>query len=265
MSDELDDLIQRVLDGEATPAERERFAARLAADPGLRRRHGELASAFRAVATATLAEPPAGLRDDILRTVRAAPEAKMSSAATPGSARARVDAVRRWPRLVLPAGAIALALAVLWVSGRLPGVDGARERVAGTMSGRGTDTPLSLGSGASAVLVSGHLEGTGFTLRVRAGSVPAHVEVAAATPGTLLGGTPVAAATGGPRFATDVPAGGERIVHGLAPGGGVVLFVTARFPGGETTTRPLRLGGPSSRVPPAELPPEPTSAPPKGH
>lgn len=73
MTDEiLDDLIQRVLDGEGTPEETRRLEARLASDPVVRERHAELKTLFDALAAVELEPAPTGMHESIMSAVRVA-------------------------------------------------------------------------------------------------------------------------------------------------------------------------------------------------
>jgi hypothetical protein len=77
----------------------------LARDPALRERADELEAAFAALADATSVDPPPGLREDILRTVRSEPHRRGAISPAP----------RPWLRLALPLAAAACGLAVVAV------------------------------------------------------------------------------------------------------------------------------------------------------
>ena len=69
MTGSIDDRIQHVLDGAASPEERAQLDALLAADPEARRRYDELRSLFDALTGAPAEDAPAGLHDDVMRSL----------------------------------------------------------------------------------------------------------------------------------------------------------------------------------------------------
>jgi hypothetical protein len=239
VNDTTDDLIQRALEGDITAGERASLEARLASDAAARGRYDELSRAFEALGAARLEEPPAGLRDEVMRAVRGAAPAWAPASARAGRAEpvARpVVAARRpsftWLRIALPVAAGAVAAFVLF--GGLPGGPGqqpAGDGVSGTMSGVRPATGLTVGSGASAVTVHWSPTGTGFQVRLQAGDAPVHVVLETPTAGTLLSlapGTP----TPSPRVEATLPAHAFVVAEGTASTREATLRVSVTLPDG---------------------------------
>ena len=70
MSDRLEELLQRELDGENAPDESKELRQRLADDPDARARHERLLGVARALDEVGQVEPPAGLLASVMRAVR---------------------------------------------------------------------------------------------------------------------------------------------------------------------------------------------------
>jgi hypothetical protein len=119
------DLLQRVLDGEATPEEHASLESRMTADPALRERFDSMASLFLALDDEVLEPAPVGLRDDVLNALPAAPRREP---------RSMIRAP--WSRLLLPLASAAAALALIVAAMRMvPSPLAPDGRTAGTMSG----------------------------------------------------------------------------------------------------------------------------------
>lgn len=171
MTDEIvDDLIQRVLDGEGTPEEARRLQARLASDPEVRERHAELKQVFDSLASVRVEEAPAGLHASIMRAVRTS-----ATAALPAPA---VRAPRRpldLARLLLPVAAGFIAGALGWAAlGGSLGPAAPPAIVGGTMADLSQPTPLlSLGQTESGVTISAARADKGATLlELQSGAKP---------------------------------------------------------------------------------------------
>ena len=240
MSDRFDELSQRVLEGEATPGERERLATLVARDSGLRGRHEELERAFGLLAEARPEEPPAGIPEAVLREIAA-----RERAGRPGSVAAR----RRlrptlgpgWLRLVLPAAAALVAVALLWsVRGRSPWGDSA-EQVTGTMTRVSPAAILRLGDGARRTTVRAEATSDGFLLRIVTGSEPVQVSLRSEDPGVRLAGSRAALAGGGPAWQRELPEYSSGIVHGVALGAAISVQVQVRFRDGRASSGVLRI------------------------
>ena len=121
------DLLQRVLDDDATPEEQASLEARMTADPALRARFDSMSSLFLALDDEVLQPAPASLRDDVLNALPAAQRREMRSANR---------AQWSWSRLVLPLASAAAALALIVTAMRMvPSPLAPDGRTAGTMSG----------------------------------------------------------------------------------------------------------------------------------
>lgn len=243
MNDTTDDLVQRALEGDLTPAERASLEARLASDPVTRGRYDELSRAFEALGAARLAEPPAGLRDEVMRAVRGAAPAWAPASARAGRAEPAprpVVAPRRpaftWLRIALPVAAGAVAAVVLF--GGLPGGPGqqpAGDGVSGTMSGVRSTNGLTVGSGPSTVTVRWNPTDTGFQIRLQAGDAPVHVVLETATAGTLLSLAP-GAPTPSPRVEATLPAHALVVAEGTASSSEATVRVSVTLPDGRLAT-----------------------------
>ncbi len=177
MTDEiLDDLIQRVLDGEGTPEEARRLEARLAADPVVRARHAELKLVFDALGSIELESPPAGLHASIMTAVRST--APAMSPTTPVVAPRAPRRPLQFARLLLPVAAGFIAGALGWAAlggslgpaGRPADLSGAMGDVAGPMQ------LLSLGVIDQGITVSaGRAEKGATILELHAADQPVQV------------------------------------------------------------------------------------------
>ncbi len=127
-------LIQEVLDGTASDAERTRLQDLLARDPAVRERHAELESLFRALSSVPSAEAPAGLEPAVMRAVAAEARAHPPRSGWLEAVRA---ALTRRPGVSLAYGFVAGALVGATVLGVMTGGLSPRVRaqlpVAGTM------------------------------------------------------------------------------------------------------------------------------------
>lgn len=121
------DLLQRVLDNDATPEEQASLEARMIADPALRARFDSMSSLFLALDDEVMEPAPASLRDDVLNALPAAPRHDVRFANR---------AQWSWSRLVLPLASAAAALALIVTAMRMvPSPLAPDGRTAGTMSG----------------------------------------------------------------------------------------------------------------------------------
>lgn len=241
MTEPLDELIQRVLDGDATPTEKLRLEQRLASDAHARNRYDELARVFEALSATRLEEAPAGLRDDVLRSVREAALAR-----TPGTARTGVPAPRAarpafsWFRLALPIAAGAVAVAVLFVNlggpRRIAG-----DQVSGTLAPPAAPADLVLGTGPDAVAIRPAVVATGAELRIVAGAVPVTLHLEGADGAVQLATDPAAPAAG-----LDLPlaASATATVHVLAPAPGARVLVRITYPDGRVLSGHVPVGSP---------------------
>ena len=132
---EIDRLLQEMLDGGATPDEVKRVESLLAASPDGRERRRELEQLFLTLNRTPLADPPADLRESVLRRIRALPAP--ASADTGWFAAARAAVVRR-PALGIAfpfAAGVAIGVLALsaWTGHLGPGAPGTSLPVTGTM------------------------------------------------------------------------------------------------------------------------------------
>lgn len=253
-----EELIQRVLAGEATTAERNRLEARMVADPELQRRYDELAGAFRALGTARQVEPPHGLTDTIMSEVRRSPLPGHSGVS--GAARSRGRSMAPafpWMRLVLPGLASVVAVAAL--SWALLGRPWSRSGsdVAGALVAGGTSAPVSIGSGAAAVSASWEVTEKGFFVRFQGGDELAMLDCVSELPNVRLALTSADALTGSSRLSARLEPRSVLLVHGVAAGPEAAITATVSFPDGRRAVRTLRLSG----LVPWEFPSPSTSAP----
>jgi len=175
----LDDLIQHVLDGTASAADRVRLESRIAADPSARERHAEMSRVFRALGDVRLEDPPAGLNQSIMHAVR------NSANASSRAGRSRLPLAR----LFFPAAAgfaagllcfAALTTTPAWRAGHAP--------TSGTIGGAREALPLlSLGSAGADISVSAEPGDAGATvLELRSASEPLFLSVSAAARAVTL-------------------------------------------------------------------------------
>lgn len=250
MSETLDDLIQRALEGDASATERARLEARMASDPSARGRWDELSRTFEALRAARPVEPPAGMRDEVLSTIRGA-----APAWAPASARAgRTVPVPRptgplalsrrpafpWLRIALPAAAGLVAIVFAFASwrGGLPRTDD--DLASGAMSGAAN--LVRIGPGDSAVLVHWNPSPTGFQLRIQSGDAPVRVVLETLTAGARVSLAP-GAATPSPRVETNLPANALVIAEGTAPDTQATVRVSVTLPDGRLAAGEVRLRG----------------------
>lgn len=261
-----EELIQRVLAGEATAAERGRLEARMAADPELQRRYDELASAFRALRTARQVEPPHGLTDAIMSEVRRSPLPDRSGVS--GAARSRGRSMAPafpWMRLVLPGlASVAAVVALVWGLRGQPWQRPSSE-VAGALVGGGTSGPVSIGSGSAAVSASWEATEHGFFVRFQGGDGLAMLDCVSELPNVRLALTSSEAITGSGRLSARLEPRTVLLVHGVAAGPEAAITVTVSFPDGRRAVRTLRLSGLVPHEFPSQATPSPTSDPPPGH
>jgi hypothetical protein len=97
--------LHSMFEGRLSDAQAAEVREAMTRDPALRERAAELATTFSALAGASMLEPPPGLREDVMRAVRAE--------AAP--VRRRAGWATSWPRLALPLAAAACAVAVVAV------------------------------------------------------------------------------------------------------------------------------------------------------
>lgn len=172
--DAIDDLIQSVLDGEASPSDVTRLEQMIAADPFVRRRHAELQQTFATLAQgAKLEDPPADLSASILAEIRRQKPAVARHAAARPVSRPAFS----WLRLALPLAACAAAAVVLLWSGRPTALRPAAEVTTGTIAAAPLGT-LTLGPGEEAASIAWRkTAGAGFALDLKAGASPVTVAI----------------------------------------------------------------------------------------
>jgi len=228
MSATHDELLQRVLEGEASESEQARLAELLERDPSLRLRRDELKRAFDALAAARLGPAPEGLKVAVLEAIAhrgRGPEPSTLAATRTGRRSTR----GAWLRLVLPATAAIAAVAVLWLS------RGPWERPGGTVSGAfgpAQPTPeLRLGEGGAAVVVIVRAAERGFVAEVRTGDTPGEIEVVA-TGGTRISLDADPAAGGAAEVRQSFGEHARLMIHGGPPDPRHRLQVTVRLDGG---------------------------------
>lgn len=254
MNDTLDDLIQRALEGEISAGERVRLEARLASDAAARVRYDELSRAFEALGAARLAEPPAGMRDEVMRAVRGAAPAWAPAPARAGrpepAPRPAAKAGRpayAWLRIALPVAAGAIAVFVLFGPLRPPGPgQPGGDGVTGTMSGVRSTNGLVVGAAPSTVTVRWNPTDTGFALHLQAGDAPVHVVLETRTAGALLSLAP-GAPTPSPRVEATLPAHALVIAEGTASSTEATVRVSVTLPDGRMASGEVGLRG----IPPA--------------
>ena len=137
---EYEDLIQEVLEGDATPQQIERLETWLAGSEAGRARRRELEGVFRALCGVSEVDPPPDLKNDILRALRARPAPGRAK----GLARSWVPGSRFRPAFIFAAGLAAGAVGYGAVT-RLPAWPPGDSSVMGTMMP--TRTPPSAAEG----------------------------------------------------------------------------------------------------------------------
>jgi len=258
VSDRFDDLSQRVLEGNATSAEREQLAKMLAHDVVLKARHEELERAFDLLRAARLAEPPEGMPEAILRDIERADRTVRGRTLHALGRKIRPT----WLRFALPAAAAMVAVALLWSARDQYRSGHSGNEVAGTMS---PPAGLRLGDGARLTTVRAEAAPEGFDLALTTGSEPVHVTLHAGDPAVLLATSRAALGAGGPTWEAELPGRSSVLVHGVAPGPTVTVQVQVRFRDGRTSSGELRITSPRPLSPNGVPRPEPTSRPAGGH
>lgn len=264
----LDDLMHRVLEGDATPAEQYALEARLAADPTARARFDAQADLLQRLSETRLAEVPADLHDAVMAEVRRSPLPGHSTVVHGGpltvapSGRTGFD--RRW---AFPAAALAVALVMLWFTAvrKPPGAPGGTA-VSGAMALAGADGTFNLGEGDAVLIVRWERVPGGFVLRVRTAGQRAEAELTALTPGARLQIDALAGrAQAGRGIQLSLPAHQEGAIrgHSLAPV--AVVRIQVRFADGHTVVREIKITGLQDAAPESDDPNGPTSVPPPGH
>lgn len=199
MSLSLDELIQLVLDGQASAAERARLETLVREDPGGRRRHSELAALYAALGSGATEDAPEGLSEQVLASLPPRP----STAGSPARPR-RVFA----PRLALSfvAGAACAFIVVAVVRGWPPGFV-PDSRVSGTMSALLPHSlRFDLGSAGGTANVTAWRESRGAARLVVTVARPARVVVSPAGGAVRLRADGIEAGTDGvPPDRIDVP------------------------------------------------------------
>ena len=236
MREPVEPLIQRVLEGSATPAERERFEAMAAADPALRRRREELEHVFQLLGSARMVPAPEGLRDAVMQAIGPRPAAAGSAA----PARAgRVVRGAFWPRLLLPVAATLAAVVLLWVA--RPPAPGERGGVSGTIGGRPETLATLVGEGPSALQLGAEAVPLGFRLDLRAGDTPGTIEITPLVEGVSLGRAAGAATGPGGSYRQPFAAGARWQLEARAAPRVVPLRIVVRYVGGREATATCRV------------------------
>jgi anti-sigma factor RsiW len=249
MTESLDDLIQRVLDGDGSAEERTRLDARLASDPRARSRYDDLSRVFQALSAVQVEEAPSGMRDDVLRSIREAALAKTRDTARAGVAVPAVRAPRAgrpafsWLRLALPIAGGAVAAVVLFTTIGGPPWRAPVGRVSGTMSGAGSADAMRVGSGPAAVVVRWAPSKSGFSLKIQTGAAPVRVVLEGVSPGTALNLAAYGAAIPAPRIEATLPANALVIAEGSAPDTQATVRVTVTLPDGQLASGEVSLRG----------------------
>lgn len=231
----VDDVIQRVLEGSATPEERGRLDAMTAADPALRRRREELEHVFLLLGSARLEPSPARLKESVLQAIREEVPGHAGAEKAPKLASRGIP----WGRVLLPVTALVLASVLVWAA-RVPWNEPAG-RVAGTMAGSPSPVRLSLGSGTEAVSVEAAPEAGGFQIEVRNGDAPVEAEIAALDPTVRLASSPDAAAGAPATLRQGLEPRASWLVHGAATSRTVPVRVVVRFADGRSVSATLRV------------------------
>jgi hypothetical protein len=140
---EIDRLLQEMLDGGATPEEVRRVESLLAASPEGRERRRELEHLFLTLNRTPLVDPPADLRENVLRRIRVLPTPATADAGWLSAARA---AFARRPALGIAfpfAAGVAIGVLALsaWTGHLGPGTPGTSLPVSGTMMSPDSASP----------------------------------------------------------------------------------------------------------------------------
>lgn len=227
-----DELIQRVLDGDASPEERTRLDALMQREPEIRLRHEAMAAVFAALGSGELEDAPADLRDSVLRSLPANAPAAVDRA---GPSRRPRAAAWPWARLALPLSAAAAAVLLIVVTLRsVPSPFAPDARTAATMSGSPPHAVLfELGGKAVGVHVAASRDEHGAGRLGLTADAPATVLVSSAHGAIEFstiddGGAP---ATAQDRLELELRPGAETRVRCAASQPGSVIGVRATRPG----------------------------------
>ena len=227
MREPIEDLIQRVLDGSATPEERNRLDTLIAADPALRRRHEELAHVFTVLGSARMAAPPEDLRGSVMQAIADLPTSA-SRRAQPGSH--RIPRGARWFRFALPVTAVIAAAVLVWAV-RSPS-PASRAGISGTMAGQARSVAVRLGDGAAAVVVEGRAAETGFELELRAGMAAGVAVLSTGEEHATLTRSPRASIGDSQQLSIEFEPGSRILAYGRGTGPEVPLRIAVRFADG---------------------------------
>lgn len=235
MKDLVEDLIQRVLEGSATPEESGRLDTMTAADPALRRRREELEHVFLLLGSARLEPSPARLKESVLRAIREEVPGHAGAVKAPKLVSGGIP----WGRLLLPVTALVLASVLVWAA-RAPWNEPAG-RVSGTMAGSTAPVSLSLGSGTEAVRVDAASEAGGFQIEILNGDAPVEAEIAALNPAVRLASSANPAAGAPATLRQGLEPRARWLVHGAATSRTVPVRVVVRFADGRSVSATLRV------------------------
>lgn len=178
----IEELIQIVLDGEATPAEQQELETRMAADPEARERYAELKAAHALLAGAHSEDAPEGLHDAVMAEIR------RTAVPVPVRAPAR-GGFAGWllnRRGLVFAVTLLAALGVTWWAIRSGPGTSSGTGMTGTM---GASEPLGsvrLGEGAAAATVNWERTQRGFRVVVLTGATGARFACEPLEPGVNL-------------------------------------------------------------------------------
>lgn len=175
-SEAIDELIQSVLEGDASPSDVSRLERLVATDADVRERHARLKQAFEVLAEgAALEDPPADLKASILAEIRQQQAAARSRTAPRPVSRPAFS----WLRLALPLAACAAAAVVVLWNGRASAPRPAAEGTTGAIAAAPRNA-IALGEGDRAVSIAWHeLSGGRFALDVGAGAGPVTLTIVA--------------------------------------------------------------------------------------
>lgn len=244
MKEPFDDLVQHVLEGDATPEDRAQLEALIVADAALRRRRDELAHVFSLLGSARVAPAPEGLRDTVMQAIADLPTATDRHVPNAVSA---FPARAGWTRMVLPVAAAIAAIALVWFV-RTPS-PASRGEVSGTMAGPSRTVSVRLGDGAAAVVVEGRAVETGIELQLRAGSAAGVAEIVSLDDGVLLSRPPQFVTVGAEPLSLEFEPGARILAHGRSTASEVPLRIVVRFADGRHATATLRVPARHARGP----------------
>ncbi|MBK7367562.1 MAG: hypothetical protein IPJ04_06510 [Candidatus Eisenbacteria bacterium] len=227
--DAIDDLIQTVLDGDASPSDVTRLEQMIATDPFVRQRHAELQLAFAALAQgAKLEDPPADLSANILAEIRRQQPAGARTAAARPVSRPAFS----WLRIALPLAACAAAAVVLLWSGRPNTIRPAAEGTTGTIAAAPLGS-LTLGPGDEAASIRWRkTNGATFALDLEAGTSAVSVTI-----------EPQDVRLESPAGARALAPGATETILGTVTGEQPSVRVTLTWADGRSATREVKLSG----------------------